>query len=69
MAAEYTVLKIDEMYRPAEIGGVERYYRHTILTKGKTRLTIDIPEAIFTAEKTGPILLKKAIEADKIKAL
>ncbi|MBA7693215.1 hypothetical protein ES703_101791 [subsurface metagenome] len=69
MAAEYKVLRIDEMTRIGEVGGVERYYRHQIKTKGGVVLTVDIDEKDFTAEKAAPILLKKATEADKIKAL
>lgn len=69
MAAEYKVLKIDELTRIGEVGGVERFYRHQIKTKGGVVLTVDIDEKDFTAEKAAPILLKKATEADKIKAL
>lgn len=69
MDKEYKVLKIDEMVRPGEVGGIERYYRHTIKTKGGIVLTVDISEKDFTAEKAAPILLKKAQEADKILAL
>lgn len=69
MGNEYTVLKIDEMTKPSEIGGVETYYRHSILTKGKTRLTVDIDKENFTPEKSAPILLAAALNADKIKAL
>jgi len=69
MATEYKVLKIDEMVRPGEVGGIEHYYRHTIKTKGGIVLTVDIEEKNFTAEKAAPILLKKALEADKILAL
>lgn len=65
----YTVLKIDEMVRPGEIAGVEKYYRHTIKTKGGTVLTVDIDEKDFTAKKADPILTKKAQEADEILAL
>ncbi len=64
--AEYKVLRIDEMVRPGEVGGVEKYYRHRIKTKGGVLLTVDIAEADFTAEKAAPILLAKAQEADKI---
>lgn len=66
MAAEYKVLKITEMVRPGDIGGVEKFYRHQIKTKGGVILSIDISEADFTAEKAAPILAAKAIEADKI---
>ena len=69
MAAEYKVLKIDEMSRVAELGGVEHFYRHSIRTKGGVGLTVDISEKDFTEEKTAPILLKKAQTADKILAL
>jgi len=69
MAAEYKVLKIDEMVRPGEVTGIEKYYRHTIKTKGKVVLTVDIDEKDFTAEKAAPILLAAASKADKILAL
>lgn len=69
MAAEYKVLKIDELVRPGEVTGIEKYYRHTIKTKGGVVLTVDIDEKDFTPEKAGPILLKKAETTDKIKAL
>jgi len=69
MANEYKVLKIDEMVRAGEVAGIERFYRHTIKTKGKVILTVDIDEKDFTAEKAAPILLKKAQEADAILAL
>ena len=66
MAANYKVLKIDEMTRIAEVGGVEHYYRHSIKTKGGVILTVDITEKDFTAEKAAPILDARAVEADKI---
>lgn len=66
MTNDYKVLKIDELVRPGEVGGVERYYRHTIKTKGGTRLSVDISEADFTAEKAAPILLAAAKNADAI---
>lgn len=69
MGAEYKVLKIDEMVRPGEVTGIEKFYRHQIKTKGEVILTVDIDEKSFTAEKAAPILLKKAQEADKILAL
>ena len=69
MEKDYKVLKIDEMTRVAELGGIEKYYRHQIKTKGGIILSIDIDEKSFTAEKAAPILLKKAQEADKILAL
>lgn len=69
MGAEYKVLKIDELTRVSEAGGVEKYYRHQIKTKGGVILTVDIGEKNFTADKAAPILLAKATEADKILAL
>lgn len=66
MAANYKVLNIDEMVRPGEVTGIERYYRHRIKTKGGVILTVDISEKDFTAEKAAPILDARAIEADKI---
>lgn len=69
MAAEYKVLKIDEMTRMAEAGGVEHYYRHQIKTRGGVILTVDIDEKDFTPEKAAPILLAAATKADKILAL
>jgi len=69
MAAEYKVLKIDELTRVSDVGGIEHFYRHQIKTKGGVVLTVDISQEDFTAEKAAPILQKKAIEADKILAL
>lgn len=69
MANEYKVLKIDELTRVAEAGGIEHYYRHQIKTKGGVILTVDISQEDFTAEKAAPILLTRAKEADKILAL
>jgi len=66
MAANYKVLSIDEMVKPGEVTGIERFYRHRIKTKGGVILTVDISEKDFTAEKAAPILDAKAIEADKI---
>jgi len=69
MAAEYKVLSIDELVRPGEVTGIEKFYRHRIKTKGGVILTVDISEANFTEEKAAPILLKKAQAADKILSL
>ena len=66
MTSEYKVLKIDEMTRVSDVKGIEHYYRHRIRTKGGTVLSIDIDEKDFTAEKAAPILLKRAIEADRV---
>ncbi len=58
MGKEYTVLSIDELVKPGEAGGIERFYRHRIKTKGGVILTVEVSEANFVAEKAGPILLK-----------
>lgn len=65
----YKVLSITELVRPSDEGGIEKYYRHTIKTRGGTVLTVDVSEKDFTAEKAAPILEKRAAEADKILAL
>ena len=65
----FKVLKIDEMTRLAESGGIEKYYRHQIKTIGGVVLTVDISEKDFTAEKAAPILSRRAAEADRILAL
>lgn len=69
MAKNYDVLKIDEMTRLSDAGGVEKFYRHQIKTKGGVVLTVDVGEKDFTAEKAAPILDAKAVAADKILAL
>jgi hypothetical protein len=66
MAEAYKVLRIDQLTRISDTGGVEKYFRHTIKTRGGTVLTVDIGEAEFTPERAAPILAKHAIEADKI---
>ena len=66
MGQEYKVLKIVEMIRPSDTEGVEKYYRHSIKTRGGTVLTVDISDKDFTADKAAPILTKRAVEADKI---
>ncbi len=69
MDKAYKVIKIDELSRVGDAGGIERYYRHTIKTRGGTVLRVDINEEDFTPEKAAPILEAKATAADKIKAL
>jgi hypothetical protein len=69
MAEAYKVLKIDELTRLSDTGGVEHYYRHTIKTKGGIVLTVDIDEKDFTAKAAAPILAKHAAEADAILSL
>ena len=62
----YKVLKIDELTRLSETGGVERYYRHQIKSRAGVIISVDIDERNFTAEKAGPLLSQRATEADKI---
>jgi len=69
MPKEYKVQSIDELTRISETGGIERYYRHWIKTAGGVRLSVNVSEEDFTAEKAAPILLSKAQEADKIMKL
>jgi len=65
----YKVLKIDELTRLKDTGGVEKYYRHQIKTKGGIVLSVDIDPGDFTPEKAAPILEKRAVSADRILAL
>lgn len=69
MAKEYDVIRIVELLRATDQGGVEKFYRHTIRTRGGTVLTVDLDERDFNAEKAAPLLLKRSTEADKIKML
>ena len=69
MAHEFTILRITELLRQSATGGVEKFYRHQITTTGGIVLTVDIDEKDFTPEKVKPILVKRALEADKILAL
>ncbi len=69
MADTYKVIRIDELVRPSDTRGFEKYYRHTIKTRGGTTLTVDIDPGDFSPDRVAPILNKKAIEADKILAL
>ncbi len=69
MAREYEVLSIDELVRPSDRGGIEKYYRHRIKTRGGTVLTVDVGEGDMTKEKVAAALAKRATEFDAIKAL
>ncbi len=69
MQRAYEVLRIVELIRPSATGGIEKYYRHTIKTRGGTVMTVDIGEPDFTKERAAPILAKRATEADTILAL
>ena len=68
MGQAYKVLSIDELSRVAEGGGIEKYYRHKIKTRGGTVLTVDIGEADMDEAKVAEILTAKATLFDKIKA-
>ena len=50
MANEYKVLKITEMIGPSDTEGVEKFYRHSIRTRGGVMLSVDISKDDFTAE-------------------
>lgn len=65
----FKVLKIDELTRLADGGGVEKYYRHQIKTAGGVVISVDIEKADFTPDKAGPILAARAANADAIKKL
>lgn len=66
MTPEYKVLKIREMLRPGEGEGVEKFYRHTIKTRGGTVLNVEVAESDFTEGQVATILKGKVLEADKI---
>lgn len=66
MGAEYKVLKIDEVTRPDDVGGIRQAYRYTVKSKGGVRFTIELDDPDPTAEKVAPALAAKAAEFDKI---
>jgi len=68
-AKPYAVLKIDEMTRLSDIGGIERFYRIQIKTKGGVVRTADVSEKEFAPQKVAPILAAIAADADSIMAL
>jgi len=69
MGGEYKVLKIDELVRPGEAGGIERYSRVQFKTKKGVIKTIDVDEVDLTPDKVAPILEKRAKELDAIMSL
>lgn len=69
MAKEYMVLSITEMTRIADVGGIEKFYRHRVKSKGGVVITVDIDEKDFTPELAAPILSAAAKNADAVKAL
>lgn len=68
MGKEYEVITIDELTRLADIGGIEKYRKVRMKTKGGVLQTVDLNEADFTEEKAIPILTAAAKKADAIKA-
>lgn len=69
MSQEYQVLKIDQLTRVSDRGGVENYYRVQIKTRGGTVLTVNVDEKDYTPEKIAAILKERATQSDKILAL
>jgi hypothetical protein len=69
MSKEYEVIKMDQLTRVSDTRGLENYYRVQIRTRGGVVLSVDIDEADWTPEKTGPILQAKAKNADEIMKL
>jgi len=65
----YKVLKIDEMSRISETGGVEKFYRHQLKTRGGVILTVDVGKDDFTPEKAAVLLTAAAKNADAILSL
>lgn len=68
MDRAYSVVRITELMRVSAAGGLEKYYRHTVQTRGGTVITVDVDEKDFTPEKVAPILTTRATNADKILA-
>ncbi|MFH0913871.1 MAG: hypothetical protein V1849_01100 [Chloroflexota bacterium] len=66
MQQAYKVLRITELMRVSALGGLEKYYRHTIQTRGGTTLTVDVDERDFLPEKVTTICTAAATNADKI---
>lgn len=65
----YKVLKIDQMARPRDEGGIEMHYRIQYRTKGGVVATTEIAEEDYTEEKVNTLLTKLAEKHDKILAL
>ena len=62
----YVVLKIDEMTRLADAGGVERYYRVKMKTEKGIIISVELEVDELPKDKATPILTKKAKEADSL---
>lgn len=65
----YKVLKIDQMTRLSDVGGVEKYYRIQYRTRGGVVDTVNISEQDYTEEKVAATLTQLAQKHDKILAL
>jgi len=69
MAKGYEILRIDELTRMSDTGGLERYSRVRFKTTGGVVKTLDIDELDLTPEKVAPVVEKRAKELDAILAL
>lgn len=69
MAAEYKVLRIDELTRVSDEKGIKQVYRYSVKSKGGVVFTVELDDPDPTTEKVAPVLLKKAQHFDKILAL
>lgn len=65
-ATPFKVLKIDEMTRLSDTGGLEKVYRHQIKTKGGVVLSVDIGKDDFVPDKAAVVLAAAAKNADAI---
>jgi hypothetical protein len=66
MAEMFKVLGITERTRIGPGGNIERYYRHTIETRGGVTMTVDVDEKDFNAKAAKPILEKAALNAEGV---
>ena len=64
----YKVLRIDELSKLADGGGIVAYYRCQIKTTGGVVLSVNLDKEDFKPDKAEKIFTEKAIEADKILA-
>ena len=65
----FKVLKVDELTRLTDMGGVESYYRVTFRTRGGTTLTTEVSQRDYTPDKVNKILTDLAVNSDKILTL
>ena len=69
MGTAYKVLKIDQITRPSDTVGVEKFYRIQFKTKGGVVDITEISEKNYTEEYVAATLTKLAEKHDKILAL